>query len=130
MGKKLEGFINKAKELGIYNNIVFLGNIDNVNDYLSASDIFVIPSTHEGYPFALIEAQCSGLPCIVSDRITPEAMNNKLCKIASINKSDIWVDAINSIGKVDRKNNSILAAGWLINKNNSNIKIEKIYDEF
>ena len=34
--------------------------------------MFVFPSLHEGLPVSLIEAQGSGLPCIISDQISKE----------------------------------------------------------
>ena len=34
--------------------------------------MFVFPSRYEGLPVVLLEAQISGLPCIVSDKITRE----------------------------------------------------------
>ena len=49
-----------------------MGIKDNVGDYLSAMDIFVFPSLHEGLPFVVLEAQANGLRCILSDTITKQ----------------------------------------------------------
>ena len=48
-------------------NIRFTGEVNNVQDYLQASDIFVFPSRKEGFANAIIEAMSVGLPCIVSE---------------------------------------------------------------
>lgn len=48
-------------------SIRILGWKDNVHDLLRNYDIFVLPSLWEGMPLAILEAQASGLPCIVSD---------------------------------------------------------------
>ncbi|MEX5996073.1 glycosyltransferase [Providencia vermicola] len=37
------------------------------NHILKAFDIFVLPSLWEGMPLAILEAQATGIPCIVSN---------------------------------------------------------------
>ncbi len=49
-------------------NVLFAGRIDNVHAFLSAADIFVMPSDFEGMPNAMMEAMAHGLPCISTDR--------------------------------------------------------------
>ena len=50
--------------------ILFLGVQNNVHEWLSAMDVFIMPSLYEGLPVSLIEVQANGLPAIVSDTIT------------------------------------------------------------
>ena len=57
----------KVKSLRLENEIIFLGNVDDVADYLNASDVFVLPSFLEGLSIALMEAMLMGLACIVTD---------------------------------------------------------------
>jgi len=54
-------------KLKLTDNVVFLGKVDNVADYLNASDLFVLPSLSEALSIALIEAMHIGLPCIATD---------------------------------------------------------------
>lgn len=57
-----------AKKLGIHDLFVFLDyNGTEVSQKLSKIDIFVFPSLHESFPYAILEAMESGLPIIASD---------------------------------------------------------------
>ena len=62
---KLDQFINNRK----LHNVFLLGNINNVFDYLYASDIFLSTSLYEGLPISILEAMSIGLPIIASDVI-------------------------------------------------------------
>lgn len=63
-----------ADELGLSKRVRFLGSRDDVPSILQAMDAFVFPSIHEGLPFALLEAQAVGIPCVMSTGIPPEAV--------------------------------------------------------
>jgi glycosyltransferase involved in cell wall biosynthesis len=58
---------------GLRKHFTFTGVRSDVPRLLRAMDTFVFPSKYEGLPIALLEAQFAGLPCVVSDTITPEA---------------------------------------------------------
>ena len=49
-------------------NIEFAGHVTEVDDYLSAFDVFVFPSLHEGLGSTLLDAMSFGLP-IVATRV-------------------------------------------------------------
>lgn len=51
---------------------LMLGARSDVPELLQALDCLVMPSRYEGLPMALVEAQTSGLPCVVSDAISRE----------------------------------------------------------
>lgn len=59
-------FTKKAKELGILEQIEFVGalNRKELNEFLKNSNIMIFPSTSEGLPRVLIEAMATGLPCL------------------------------------------------------------------
>jgi glycosyltransferase involved in cell wall biosynthesis len=50
-----------------HNRVHLTGWTDDVPGYLSASDIMVHPTYHEGFPNALIQAGAMGIPCIATD---------------------------------------------------------------
>lgn len=93
----------KCKQLTIKLNlekrIIFAGVQNNIADYLSASDIFLMPSQFEGFPFALIEAQASGLQCLVSNRITRKTNLTGNVNYLDISNFKIWANKIKKISK-------------------------------
>jgi glycosyltransferase involved in cell wall biosynthesis len=64
--EKEESLRNLAKELNIEDHVKFMGYVpdDKIPHIYSASDIFVLPAIYENFPFAILEAQSSGLPVI------------------------------------------------------------------
>lgn len=83
-----------AFERGVGDKVIFTGNVANVNDYLSAMDIFVFPSLFEGLGIVGVEAQCEGLECYVSNHV-PEELNvtNKV-KYLPLEDMSIWINEI------------------------------------
>ena len=62
----------KTKALGLESFTRFLGMRTDVPDVLQAADVFALPSLFEGMPVTAIEAQASGLRCVVSEGLTEE----------------------------------------------------------
>lgn len=60
----------KIRQLDLQSRVILAGNQADVAPYLSAMDVFVLPSLFEGMPLSLLEAQANGLPCVVSDSIS------------------------------------------------------------
>lgn len=64
----------KVKKLDLEDNVLFLGNRNDVNELMQAMDILVFPSHYEGLPVTLVEAQASGLPIIKSNNIPQQCV--------------------------------------------------------
>ena len=60
---ELEQFV---KKLGLENNILLLGHIDNASELLKAFDIFTLTSIKEGLPYVLLEAGLAELPTVAT----------------------------------------------------------------
>lgn len=56
-----------AEALHISESVVFLGTVKDVDAWLGRASIFAFPSVLEGFPNALAEAMCAGLPCVSFD---------------------------------------------------------------
>ena len=84
-----------VRAAGLQDRVRFLGNVGNVNEWLSAMDVLLMPSLFEGLPFALVEAQASGLPCVVSSAVSKEADLTGLVQFVSLDeKPTVWADKI------------------------------------
>lgn len=114
-----EKIINKVKKLKLEESVLFIGTTDKVEDYMCAIDLFVFPSLYEGFGMVTIEAQCSGLPCIVSSELPDDVNVSNLIKFLPLNKKKLWIKEI--IKAID---NPIIR-----NTNNKNI-IQNGYDIF
>lgn len=103
-GGELEDEIRrKAKMLEIEDKIIFTGIRADVSSLLSAMDVFVFPSFYEGMPNTVIEAQATGLPCIISDTVTKEADITGLVKYLPLENAERWADVIVQIDSKIRK---------------------------
>lgn len=78
------------EEEGLENRCFLLGKKSNVNEYLCAMDYFLLPSFNEGMPYSIIEAQASGIKCIVSDTLSKELGVTDLVEFVSIKDNRAW----------------------------------------
>ena len=119
----------QVQELHIENKVQFMGVVSNVYDYLNALDVFVFPSRFEGLGIVLIEAQASGLPCIINDTLTDEINLTDQVRRISLNAPKInWVNTI-----LDAKVENRLNGYEIVNNSPYNIDkevqhLQEIYD--
>ena len=94
---------DRIAEKGLTDSVIFTGVRSDVPDVLSAMDVFVLPSFYEGMPNVIIEAQATGLSCIISDTITREADITGLIKYMPISISaEKWAVEIEDACKKER----------------------------
>ena len=114
-GELREAIEQKAQELGLQENLMFLGPRGDVPKLMQAMDVFVFPSLFEGFGNVLVEAQAAGLPCIASDCITREtALTESMQYLPLSAGAQAWADAILSAHAKDRTQGAALvtAAGY------------------
>jgi L-malate glycosyltransferase len=57
---------SEARELGVSEDVRFLGRLDSVASVLQASDLFILPSQTESFGLAALEAMACGAPVVAS----------------------------------------------------------------
>ncbi len=94
-GKLKEELKEQARRLGIDGKVLFLGRRNDVKLLLSAMDIFVFPSLYEGLSVTAVEAQCAGLPCIVSEGLSADtAITEHFWRVSLEKSPDEWAQRI------------------------------------
>lgn len=77
--------------MGIDSAVRFLGIREDVPDILEAMDVFLFPSIKEGLPLAAIEAQASGLPCIISTGVPKQVLVSDRASLLPVeDHADRW----------------------------------------
>lgn len=103
-GSEQERIRQLAEEMGVTDRVLFLGNRRDVHRYYQAMDCFLLPSFYEGLPGTAIEAQASGLPGILSDTVTEEAVVCENMLQLSIQDSPLsWAREIQRFRKLPKK---------------------------
>lgn len=92
-GPRMDEMKELAANLQIDDKVLFIGNKSDVYRYYNAMDCFVYPSRYEGLPGTVVEAQASGLRCLISDRICREVYVTDAIMGMNIDAPEcIWAD--------------------------------------
>lgn len=120
----------KIQELGLQDKVILTGIRSDVPELLQAMDVFVFPSLYEGLPVTMVEAQASGLPCLISDKVPIECKITEAVQQVSLTESpEIWAERAIEAARLPRKNTyeEIRAAGYDIVENAK--RLQKMYEE-
>ena len=113
----------RAETLGIRKRVEFLGTRDDIPALLCAADAFALPSLHEGLPLTLVEAQCAGLNCLASERITQESDLTGLVAFAPIDDAERFAERLAGLPRGSRAADSaeaiarVAEAGYDVSRN-------------
>ena len=124
-GEQKEENREYCKELGIADQVIMAGNVSNVADYLCAMDVFVFPSLYEGMPLSVIEVQCNGLPCIISDAVPEDVFLTDLITPIGLNEpKQLWID---EICQTSRKNEESYGDKMMQSGFDKRVMLKRIY---
>ncbi len=83
------------KKLGLENRYKILSNRTDIPDLMNCMDKFLFPSKYEGLGIVLIEAQKTGLECIISSVVPDAAIVSNLIKKVDLNESaKAWAEEV------------------------------------
>ena len=101
-GELEEQVRRKAESLGLMDKVIFTGVRPDVPALLSAMDVFAFPSFYEGMPNTVIEAQATGLPCVISDTITRDVNITGLVEYLPLQNAKYWAETLLKLSKKQR----------------------------
>ena len=104
---------NLPDTVSIPHNVKFIGPYGDISRLYQALDVFILPSFFEGFPLSAIEAQCAGLPCLISDTVTSDVDCGGSIAFLPIDDPELWAKEAFEIVKGTRTDGSavISAAG-------------------
>jgi glycosyltransferase involved in cell wall biosynthesis len=127
---------NLAFGLGCSSSVHFLDHVDDMRQFYSAADCFILPSVADGLPRSLAEAAASGVFCIGTNAGgIPEILNNGNCGllVPTKNANALAEAMLKMVNMPQQEKNTIISAAKKHIKENfsHNVmikKIENLYD--
>ena len=92
-GPLQEKIRQKTEILGIAESVIFAGLQKDPAPFYSAMDVFAFPSLWEGLGIVLLEAQYSGLPCVVSEVVPREVDVSSNIVYLQMQKN-LWIESL------------------------------------
>jgi glycosyltransferase involved in cell wall biosynthesis len=109
-GNRKKQLIEKFEQLNLQDHFQVLGDRSDIYRFYQAMDLFLLPSLFEGLPIVMIEAQVSGLPCVVTDTISSESDISGNVEFVSLIEKNKWGEVINKKLKDSNANRELMSA--------------------
>ena len=108
-------FADVVQRFGLKDSVKLLGNQSNIIPYLSALDIYIMPSRTEGFPNALAEAMAVGLPCIATNVGDAAVLANNFVLLTQPDSDSLAkaIDEMLQMTELQRQALGISAATWV-----------------
>lgn len=110
-GPSMREVRTKVEVLNLADRVHLLGLVPQVEGWLSAADAFIMPSEFEGLGLSLIEAQASGVSCLISEGIPNEAIvTDQIQRLSLSDPIESWAQAAVKAGTDSRNRNRMESA--------------------
>lgn len=121
--------LSLADRLGISSKVHFMGNTTNVAHDIKAFDVFLMPSTTEGFGMAAIEAQAAGIPTLLSNGV-PKIVDTGVELVRFVAKDDArsWADSIIDMANINKPANDLILRKFNLKKYDSVTMVKHIED--
>ena len=130
-GPKMKEIKDKVRLYNLQNNVIFLGQRNDINRFYQAFDVFLLPSLYEGLGMVLIEAQCAGCYCIASCEVPNIAKITKNLEFIKLKESPkLWAFSIIKSWDIDKRKDyskEVCECGYDVNREVK--KLERKYFE-
>lgn len=95
-GELQSPIIEKVRALNLQEQVIFLGNREDIGKLLNGMDQFILPSLYEGGPIVAVEAQTNGLPILAfGDALGERVKLTPLLECLDFNTTpDYWAERI------------------------------------
>lgn len=98
VGPDLDNIKKIVERKKLSHRVKFVGTVNNIEEYMMAADCFVLPSKMESFGIVNIEAQATGLPCIISDVVPQNVKLLNNVKFVSLRENEkVWANKLEEI---------------------------------
>lgn len=120
-----------TREMKMDGDVIFTGAVSSPEDYLSAMDVFLLPSFAEGFGIAAIEAQASGLPTLLSAGVPRSVAISENVIFLPLDSAKEWAEKSLELAKIktDRKDAYTAIAKHGFDVSDTAKKITSLYGE-
>lgn len=103
-----------AEKLGIENKIIFFNYVENLENFYSSAEVFVLSSTYEPFGMTAIEAMACKTPVVVSDKggLKFFLKDKKEAMIADPFKTKEFAEKIMTVLKNQKLRNNLIKKGY------------------
>lgn len=119
----------KVKKLELEDKVKFISFTSTLNELFLASDLLLFPSLYEGLPLTVVDAENSGLACLLSDTISKEVSMTSHVQFVSLSETkEYWAIKSIEMCSYERKDetDNITKKGYnILHEAN---KLEKYYE--